>query len=56
VLGEFSRVDETGQLDLIARRCDLNPESVARAFNVEEFNESSLIQTVRLLKHIEQTL
>jgi hypothetical protein len=56
VLGEFSRVDETGQLDLIARRCDLNPESVARAFNAEEFNESSLVQTVRLLKHIEQTL
>lgn len=56
VLGEFSRVDESGQFDLIARRCDLNPESVARAFSVEEFNESSLVQTVRLLKHIEQTL
>lgn len=56
VLGEFSRVDETGQFDLIARRCDLNPDTVARAFSLEEFNESSLVQTVRLLKHIEQTL
>ena len=55
-LGEFSRADERRQFELIAERCDLNPASVTRAFSVDEFNETSFVQTVRLLKHIEQLL
>jgi hypothetical protein len=56
VLGEFSRVDQQRQFELIAKRCDLNPASVTRAFSVDDFNETSFVQTVRLLKHIEQSL
>ena len=55
-LGEFSRVDQTRQFELIAQRCDLNPEAIARAFGSADFNEASFVQTVRLLKHIEQSL
>ena len=55
-LGEFSRVDQARQFELIAQRCDLNPEAIARAFGSADFNEASFVQTVRLLKHIEQSL
>ena len=55
-LGEFLRADQQRQFELIAQRCDLNPDSVTRAFNVNDFNETSFVQTVRLLKHIEQSL
>ncbi len=56
VLGEFSRADQQRQFELIAKRCDLDPASVSRAFSVDDFNETSFVQTVRLLKHIEQSL
>ncbi len=55
-LGEFSLADPQRQFELIAERCDLNPVPVTRAFNVDDFNETSFVQTVRLLKHIEQSL
>jgi len=55
-LGEFSLADQQRQFELIAKRCDLNPASVTRAFSVDDFNETSFVQTVRLLKHIEQSL
>jgi hypothetical protein len=55
-LGEFSLANQQRQFELIAERCDLNPVSVTRAFNVDDFNETSFVQTVRLLKHIEQLL
>ena len=55
-LGEFTRADRQRQFELIAERCDLNPVSVTRAFSVDDFNETSFVQTVRLLKHIEQSL
>ena len=55
-LGEFLRADQQRQFELIAERCDLNPESVTRAFSMNDFNETSFVQTVRLLKHIEQSL
>ena len=55
-LGEFAQVDQARQFELIARRCDLNPESIARAFTSSDFSETSFVQTVRLLKHIEQSL
>jgi hypothetical protein len=55
-LGEFPLADQQRQFELIAERCDLNPVSVTRAFNVGDFNETSFVQTVRLLKHIEQLL
>ena len=55
-LGEFLRVDQRRQFELIAERCDLNAEAVTRAFNVNDFNETSFVRTVRVLKHIEQSL
>lgn len=55
-LGEFSRSDQQRQFELIGERCDLNPDAISRAFSINDFNESSFVQTVRLLKHIEQSL
>jgi len=55
-LGEFTRADQPRQFELIAERCDLNPEAIARAFSIDDFNEASFVQTVRLLKRIEQLL
>ncbi|MDH3219612.1 MAG: DUF4350 domain-containing protein [Gammaproteobacteria bacterium] len=55
-LGEFSRADEAGQYRLMAQHCDLNPGAVARAFSDENFSEATFVQTVRLLKRIEQSL
>ena len=56
VLGQFSLAGQQRQFELIAERCDLNPASVARVFSTDDFNETSFVQTVRLLKHIEQSL
>jgi len=56
ILGEFARADQARQFELIAERCDLNPEAIARAFSIDDFNEASFVQTVRLLKRIEQLL
>ncbi|MCP4878060.1 MAG: DUF4350 domain-containing protein [Gammaproteobacteria bacterium] len=56
VLGDFSRSDEARQYELIAERCELFPEVIARAFSIDEFTEASFVKTVRLLKHIEQSL
>jgi hypothetical protein len=55
-LAEFSRAGQQQQAELIAAQCDLNPVSVTRALNRDDFNETSFVQTVRLLKHIEQSL
>ena len=55
-LNDFSNVTPQQQAELIAKRCDLNPASVTRALSVDDFNETSFVQTVRLLKHIEQSL
>jgi len=55
-LGEFARADKARQYELIAERCDLNPQAISRAFSIDDFNEASFVQTVRLLKRIEQLL
>ena len=55
-LGEFNQADQPRQYELIAERCDLQPASIARAFGDNDFNEASFVVTVRLLKHIEQSL
>ena len=55
-LGGFNQADQPRQFELIAERCDLQPASIARAFGDNDFNETSFVVTVRLLKHIEQSL
>ncbi len=55
-LGGFNQADQPRQFELIAERCDLQPASIARAFGDNDFNEASFVVTVRLLKHIEQSL
>jgi len=55
-LAEFARADQARQFELIAERCDLNSGAIARAFSIDDFNEASFVQTVRLLKRIEQLL
>ena len=55
-LGEFPRADKDRQFELIGERCDINPDAIARAFSIDDFNEASFVQTVRLLKRIEQSL
>lgn len=56
LLAEFQRADQQQQYQLLAERCELNPAAIARAFGEHEFNEASFVQTVRLLKRIEQSL
>ena len=55
-LGGFANADQTRQFELIAERCDLQPEAIARVFGNSDFNEASFVVAVRLLKHIEQSL
>jgi hypothetical protein len=55
-LGEFTRADEQGQYELLAERCELEIDAVRQAFTDSEFNEAGFVVTVRLLKHIEQSL
>ena len=55
-LGEFAGANQARQFELIAERCDLQPEVVTRAFGNNDFNETSFVVAVRLLKHIEQSL
>ena len=55
-LPEFSRADPVRQNELLAERCELNPATISRALGEQDFNETSFVQTVRLLKRIEQSL
>ena len=55
-LAEFARADSARQYELLAKRCQLNVAAIARAFDQTDFNEASFVQTVRLLKRIEQSL
>jgi len=55
-LGGFANADQALQFELIAERCDLQPEAIARVFGNNDFNEASFVVAVRLLKHIEQSL
>ena len=56
MLAGFADADQQQQYQLLANRCELNAASIARAFGNSEFNEASFVQTVRLLKRIEQSL
>ena len=55
-LGGFANADQARQFELIAERCGLQPEAIARIFGSNDFNETSFVVTVRLLKNIEQSL
>jgi hypothetical protein len=55
-LGEFANASQLRQFELIAERCELQPEAVKRVFGNNDFNETSFVVAVRLLKHIEQSL
>ena len=55
-LGEFSRADHERQMELLAERCDRTVDSVAKAMRETDFSEAGFVQTVKLLKHIEQSL
>ena len=55
-LGEFANADEARQYELLAQRCDVEVAAIARAFDENDFNEAGFVVTVRLLKHIEQSL
>lgn len=55
-LADFARAEPGRQYELLARRCGIEAAAVARAFERTDFSEASLVQTVRLLKRIEQSL
>jgi hypothetical protein len=55
-LGGFARADQGRQFELLAERCDIEVGAIARVFGSNDFNEASFVSTVRLLKHIEQSL
>ena len=52
----FANAEPERRYQLIAERCDLTRETVAGAFDGEFSSEASFVKTVRLLKHIEQSL
>ena len=55
-LGEFALAEPEAQIELLSQRADRTPVSVARAMQETKFSEASFVQTVKLLKHIEQSL
>ena len=55
-LGEYAGAETERQHELLAERSDRSVQSVARAMNQSDFSEASFVQTVKLLKHIEQSL
>jgi len=57
-LPEFASAnrDPALQLQLISRHCDLEVATVDIALNTKDFNETSFMRTVKLLKYIEQSL
>lgn len=55
-LGGFARAGQARQFELMAERCNIEAGAIARAFEKDDFNEASFAATVRLLKHIEQSL
>jgi hypothetical protein len=58
VLPEFASAakDPERQLQLISGHCGLEVATVDSALNSKDFNESSFVRTVKLLKYIEQSL
>jgi len=55
-LAGFARAAPARQFELLAERCGIEAAAVARAFTGQDFNEAGFVATVRLLKHIEQSL
>jgi hypothetical protein len=55
-LGEFARAQQNRQMELIAGRCGMETDAITRALHGTDFSETSFVQTVKLLRHIEQTL
>ncbi len=53
---EFARASEEDQLNLIADHCNFNRLTVNQILLQSDFNEASFVRTVKLLKHIEQSL
>ncbi|MFA9418792.1 MAG: DUF4350 domain-containing protein [Gammaproteobacteria bacterium] len=48
--------DPERQLELISKHCGIEKATVDMALNTREFNETSFVRTVKLLKYIEQSL
>jgi len=58
LLPEFASAsrDPERQIKLISRHCGLEVATVNIALNAKDFNETSFVRTVKLLKYIEQSL
>jgi len=48
--------DPERQMELISKHCGIEKATVDTALNTREFNETSFVRTVKLLKYIEQSL
>jgi len=55
-IADFSRAEPAEQMELLAQRCDLNADAITRALQDNDFNETTFVQKVKLLKRIEQSL
>lgn len=53
---EFARADAGKRLELIARHCKLDRDTVGQILQSEKLNETTFVHTVKLLKQIEQSL
>ena len=55
-IGEFAGAEPARQLELLARRCEIDAHAIGSALSDNNFNEATFVQKVRLLKRIEQSL
>ena len=55
-LGDFAMAEPDQQMEILSQRSDRTIASVTRAMKESNFSEAGFVQTVKLLKHIEQSL
>jgi hypothetical protein len=52
----FAEADTERQQQLIGAHCGIDSATIGAAMTAQDFNEASFVRTVKLLKHIEQSL
>lgn len=52
----FAASDLETRLTLIAEHCNIDRHTIVQSLQASDFNETSFVRTVKLLKHIEQSL
>ena len=56
VVAGYQKAEQDRQFELLASYCNLDVNSVKAAFQKSEFNENTFVETVKILKKVEQSL